>query len=223
MSLKISKIIRSNRRTVALQIQQDGCLVIRAPFYVSEKHIQKLVFKKSSWIREKKELIERKNSSLVQKRFVEGEEFLFLGRKYKLYLSERKRPVLAFDEGFCLSKYYSGCRRHAFINWYRKSAYNKFKERVDFYISAVKSGYKKINITGAKTRWGSCSAKGSLNFSWRLVMAPAWVVDYVVAHEVAHLIEKNHSRSFWDKVKILYPDYKKSRQWLKDNGHLLAI
>jgi len=223
MSLKISKIIRSNRRTVALQIQQDGCLVIRAPFYVSEKHLQSLVFKKSAWIHKKKKLIERKNNSLTQKEFVEGEEFLYLGQKYRLRLSERKRPVLAFDEGFFLSKYYPGCRRSIFVNWYRKSAYNNFKERADFYASAIKANYRRINITGAKTRWGSCSAKGNLNFSWRLVMAPDWVVDYVVAHEAAHLIEKNHSRSFWNKVETLYPDYQKSRQWLKDNGHLLII
>lgn len=83
--------------------------------------------------------------------------------------------------------------------------------------------YNKVNITNAQRRWGSCSAKGNLNFSWRLIMASLSVIDYVIVHELVHLEEKNHGRSFWTKVKLLMPDYKKHEDWLKKNGYLLTL
>ena len=76
----------------------------------------------------------------------------------------------------------------------------------------------RIRITDAKTCLGSCGYRGTLNFCWRLVLAPLWVVDYVVAHELAHLVERNHSRKFWQKVETIFPDYKKAHEWLKTNN-----
>jgi len=107
------------------------------------------------------------------------------------------------------------------MDWYKERAYEKISERVQWY--ALKNGfqYNKIKITQAQKRWGSCSSKGNLNFSWRLIMAPLPVVDYVVVHELAHLVEKNHSKAFWSKVKMLMTDYQKQQEWLKRNGHLL--
>ncbi len=83
--------------------------------------------------------------------------------------------------------------------------------------------YKSIRITSARTRWGSCSSKGNLSFTWRLVMAPPQVIDYVVAHELAHLQVRNHSPAFWQKVKTIMPDYLQYRRWLDAHGHLLTL
>ena len=80
-----------------------------------------------------------------------------------------------------------------------------------------------MKITNALKTWGSCSHQGNLNFTWRLIMAPLNVIDYVVVHELIHLDEKNHSRIFWDKVEILIPEYKGYKEWLKKNGHLLKL
>jgi len=223
MSVKISKIIRTNRKTIALQIKQDGCLIVRAPFCASGKFIKDLVFKKMFWIQKKKELIDQKNKNIVRKEFVDGEEFLYLGQPYRLRIVERKTPLLDLSAEFFLSKYCLGRAREIFVDWYREKAREKLKERVDFYALMIGKTYRRINITGAKSRWGSCSFKGNLNFSWRLIMAPDWVVDYVVVHEIFHLIEKNHSQRFWRRVAKLYPEYKKPRKWLKNNGHLLVI
>lgn len=83
--------------------------------------------------------------------------------------------------------------------------------------------YKSLKINNAKTRWGSCGSSGNLNFTWRLIMAPKKVVDYVIVHELAHLKQMNHSPKFWNEVKLIIPDYKNDELWLKRNGHLLYL
>ena len=96
-------------------------------------------------------------------------------------------------------------------------------ERVAFFARSqdVKPG--KLCISSARTRWGSCSAKGTLSFTWRLVMAPLDIIDYVVVHELCHLKEMNHSRAFWERVETILPDYKRRRKWLKENGGALRL
>ncbi|MFH1362083.1 MAG: M48 family metallopeptidase [bacterium] len=94
-------------------------------------------------------------------------------------------------------------------------------ERVAYYSALYRIKYSRIKINSAKKRWGSCSAKGNLNFSWRLAMVPLEVIDYVVVHELAHIVHRNHSKRFWALVAKLYPNYKACRKWLRHDGHLL--
>ena len=89
--------------------------------------------------------------------------------------------------------------------------------------AAFKQPFNRVFIKGQKTRWGSCSKQRNLSFNWRLVMAPLPVIDYVVAHELAHLVEMNHSRKFWALVEQIYPGYSLHRAWLKENGRLLTL
>ena len=83
--------------------------------------------------------------------------------------------------------------------------------------------YDKIIITGAMKRWGSCSSKGNLNFAWRLVMAPIDIIDYVVVHELSHIVHRNHSKRFWEQVETIFPDYKIKRKWLKEYGCTMVL
>jgi predicted metal-dependent hydrolase len=110
-----------------------------------------------------------------------------------------------------------------FKKWYQKQARAVISKRVDEIAKKYGFSYKQIRITSARTRWGSCSTRGSINFSWRLVMAPIDVIDYVVLHELVHTRIHNHSREFWAKVASIDPDYKQKRLWLKKNGHQLTI
>jgi predicted metal-dependent hydrolase len=96
-------------------------------------------------------------------------------------------------------------------------------ERVAWYAAKYGFTYKQVKITSAQTRWGSCSAKGTLSFAWRLVMAPVPEIDFVVVHELVHTVEKNHGKAFWAKVKAILPDYKQRIEWLEVNGHLLKL
>lgn len=106
---------------------------------------------------------------------------------------------------------------------YRKAAAEYFPKRVEFYIKQTGGSYNRISIRDQKTRWGSCSSNGSLNFNWRLMLAPPKVLDYVVVHELCHLSHMNHSKDFWNQVESIMPDYKIYRDWLKKNGSSLTL
>lgn len=221
--MEIKKIIRSKRKTISLQLNEDATLVVRAPFGVSEDTIERIILKHSNWIEKKKKEIKLRDLKFSKKELVNGEGFLYLGDYYRLWLVDYQEVPLNFKNGFYLSKKYLANAKEIFMDWYKERAYEKISERVQGY--ALKSGfqYNKIKITKAQKRWGSCSSKGNLNFSWRLIMAPLPVVDYVVVHKLVHLVEKNHSRAFWNKVKMLITDYKKHQEWLKKNRHLLRL
>lgn len=100
----------------------------------------------------------------------------------------------------------------------KKLAKQRLQEKVAFYCDKLGVTHRKITVRDTKSRWGSCAANGNLNFSWRLIMAPSFVLNYVVAHEVAHIREHNHSKAFWTIVAELDPDWKRARDWLNQNG-----
>jgi predicted metal-dependent hydrolase len=224
MGVEIDKIIRTKRKTIALQITDDGTLIVKAPFGVSEQTIKNVVIKHKDWIERKKKDILSRDPKFAEKEFVNGEGFLYLGKYYKLNIVNKQDAPLLFNNNyFYLLRDYLPVARDLFINWYKEKAYEKISERVEWYAKKRGFVYNKINITSANQRWGSCSSKGNLNFSWRLIMAPLPVIDYVVVHELVHLEERNHAKSFWSKVKMLMPEYEKHRDWLKRNGYLLRL
>ena len=219
----MKKIIRSKRKTISLQVSDNAALIVRAPFKVGDEIINRVILRHSNWIKKKKKEIQLRDIKFSKKEFVNGEGFIFLGDYYRLRLVENQEIPLDFENEFYLSKDYLVGAKEIFIDWYRKRAYEKISERVKWYAQKRGFKYNKINITNAQKRWGSCSCRNNLNFSWRLIMAPLPVVDYVVVHELVHLDEKNHSKVFWNKVKMLMTDYKKHQEWLKKSGHLLRL
>ncbi len=221
--IKIDKIIRSKRRTIALEVTRDASLIVRAPYRTSFDFIEKVVFKKRFWIKEKQEIVRDRRKKVIPKEFISGEGFLYLGNMYKLeFIDDLDMPIV-FNNGFKIARKNYDIAKEILIAWYKAQAYQKMSERVNWHSSSSGLTYNKIRISDAQKRWGSCSAKGNLNFSWRLIMAPLRVIDYVVVHELAHLEEKNHSKTFWNKIKIMQPDYEQHKDWLKENRHLLDI
>jgi len=223
VDIKIKEIIRTNRKSIAIQIMDDSSIVIRAPHNVSEDTINSIVSKNKYWIHQRKKEIESRDPKFSPKEYVNGEGFLYLGDFYKLTIVDNQNEPLIFKNGFYLSKNALPNARDVFIEWYKKEAYKKISERVEWYAKKEGYEYNKIKITNAQKRWASCSPLGNLNFSWRLIMSPLRVIDYVVIHELVHLKENNHSKSFWNKVKVIMSDYEKYDDWLKKNGHLLKI
>jgi predicted metal-dependent hydrolase len=142
---------------------------------------------------------------------------------YKLEFVDDLDMPIVFNNGFKIARKNYDIAKEILIGWYQEQAYQQISERVIWHSSLSGLKYNKIKLSGAQKRWGSCSVKGNLNFSWRLIMAPFRVIDYVVVHELAHLEEKNHSKRFWDKIKIMQPDYEQHKDWLKENRHLLDI
>lgn len=221
--IEINKIIRSKRRTFALEIAADASLIVRVPKRASLSLIQKIVSEKSSWIIKKQELIRQRHERTVQKRFVTGERFLCLGEWHKLNIVDNVIFPLTFDNDFYLSSACVEQAKELFTIWYKERAIEIITDRVEHYAFLLGLKYNKVKISNAQKRWGSCSVKGNLNFSWRLIMAPLEVIDYLVVHELFHLVELNHSSKFWSKVESVLPNYRQARQWLKDNSHLLVV
>ena len=114
-------------------------------------------------------------------------------------------------------------QRTALEQRYIAAAKEYFPKRVDYFSQFTGGSYNRITIRDQKTRWGSCSAKGTLSFNWRLMLAPPAILDYVVVHELCHLTYLDHSSAFWKKVESVYPDYRTARKWLKDHGHELVL
>jgi len=220
----IKEIIRSKRRTIALQITPEARLIIRAPHKVPLETIHKIVREKLPWILKKQLFVRENYRPPVAKQFAESESFLYLGQSYKLSIVKQATEPLVFNgcEFLLLEKYRFAAGR-VFAWWYKKEAYNLISKRVNFYAAVARVRYKSLKITGGRKRLGACSAKGAVNFSWRLTMTPMEVIDYVVAHELSHLKEHNHSKRFWRHVQILYPNYKMAQLWLKANSYLLTI
>jgi hypothetical protein len=210
------KIIRSRRKTIALIVERDGSLTVRAPLKTSQRLIDAFVNEKRAWIELRQE--QACKSYLPPHRYEEGETFYYLGQAHPLCYVLDQRPALVLDGVFRLDRRLRSTAERVFIAWYRKQARALIRQRLDQLAAQHGFHFERMRITSARTRWGSCSARGTLSFSWRLVMAPPAAVDYVVLHELVHLQHPNHSSAFWSRLEALMPDYKTHRSWLKKNG-----
>ncbi|MEZ0394937.1 MAG: SprT family zinc-dependent metalloprotease [Anaerolineales bacterium] len=216
------RLICSRRRTIALIVQNDGALVVRAPLRAPEEAIREFVARKADWIR-KQQARARRLAEATVRRYVDGETFFYLGQAYALKIVPPCRPALRLTEVFELSRSAQPQAEAVFVRWYRARAAEVLAERVEALARQHGFALKKVRITSARSRWGSCSPTGTLSFPWRLVMAPPAVIDYVVVHELVHLDIKNHSPAFWARVGEILPDYKKHVAWLRRNGRRLTL
>jgi predicted metal-dependent hydrolase len=228
MPIPIDRLVRTRRKTIALIVQRDGTLTVRAPLRMAERHIHEFVEAHADWIT--KNQVKVRAAAPPPKQYTEGETFLYLGKTYPLLIvpatmlraSPRQRPALTFDgASFRLAKSALPKAEEAFAHWYKAQATLVLFQRVVALATKYGFHYQKIRISSARTRWGSCSSKGTLSFTYRLVMAPPEVVDYVVVHELVHTKVKNHSKTFWNKVGEIMPEYKQHVAWLKKNGRFL--
>ena len=223
MPIIIDQLIRSRRRTIALIIQRDGGVMVRAPLRMAEGTIQEFVEKHAEWIHRKQAQFKASAPAPI-KCYVEGETFLFLGKAYPLTIVASQRPALTFSGGkFRLANSGLPKARRVFMHWYKVQALTVISERVLVHAKRNKFAYRKVRISSARTRWGSCSSTGTLSFTWRLVQAPLEVIDYVIAHELVHTQIRNHSPRFWQRLAEIMPEYKRYVSWLKKNGRMLSL
>jgi predicted metal-dependent hydrolase len=224
MQIQIDKLVRSKRRTIALIIERDGSFTVRAPLRTPHATIETFIQQKVDWItRTREKLKSTPGEPTLGKQYTDGEKFPFLGSFFDLKLVGSQKHSLHFDSGFTLSRAAQTKGEQVFTRWYRERAFEIISERVKRYSQQYNFTPKQVKVSSAKTRWGSCGPNGTLNFTWRLVMAPLDVIDYVVVHELAHLRVKNHSSKFWKVVESIYPEYKKQRKWLRENGRKLNL
>lgn len=174
------KVIRSNRKTVAIQVNSDLSVTVRAPKRASQKEIERILSEKEAWICKHLERFKKKKA------------------EYDALPIRRLTP----EE----------------LNVLADKALQLIPGRVEYFANIIGVTYGRITIRNQKTRWGSCSSKGNLNFNCLLMRAPSEVLDYVIVHELCHRKEMNHSKEFWREVEKVLPDYRESAKWLKEEG-----
>ena len=215
-------LIRTKRKTIALHIK-DGAVEVRAPLKMPKTDIDKFVVSKEKWIKDK--LAQSNERAKRRENFTlnYGDTALYLGKEYPITARSGDRVGFS-DEQFYLPPNLSPERiKAAVVQIYKMLAKRDLTDKVIGFAKQMNVTPIAVKINSAKTRWGSCSHKKSLNFSWRLIMADDDVVDYVVVHELAHITEMNHSERFWAIVESVLPDYKERQNQLKELTRRLGV
>ncbi|GAB6152791.1 SprT family zinc-dependent metalloprotease [Desulfosporosinus burensis] len=227
--------IRKSTRAkhVSITVGIDGVKVV-APVGVGDDRIIPVVEEKREWIFNKVEGLKLKNEHIQAKReLVSGVKLPFRGKDFTLRVLEYdgrytrvtfegERFVVYINKNLPLDKR-QGEIHKALERWYVVQAKEFFHSRLTVYKDRLGLDFNQVRLKNQKTRWGSCSRKGNLNLNWRLVMAPTFIVDYVVVHELCHLKIMNHSEEFWQLVESIIPDYKDRKRWLKQHGIELRL
>ncbi|MGM0499063.1 MAG: M48 family metallopeptidase [Bacillota bacterium] len=229
------KIIRSNRKTIGIIVNADQELTVRSPKKTSIRQIKSLLSKKEDWIIKKLSKLSEIKAPPSAKEFISGDNFLYLGKEYRLKLItepnlkqfkvELEKNKLLVHLPFKLKdkKERKDAVRDRLISWYRSQAKLKINELINIHKRSLEVEPNKIVIKKQKKRWGSCSSKKNLNFNWKIIMAPPAVIEYLVVHELVHLIHPNHAKVFWQTVAELIPNYEEQKEWLRINGRRLII
>lgn len=212
------QIIRSHRASISVQINREGKVIVKAPYLVPQFVINQFLHSKKEWI---DKTLAKVSRHLPKKRnYQEGEEFLFLGLPYKLhyYVGTEivvKNGKLLFPKAleFRIEK--------ELLEYFKKQAQDIIPKRVAQHAEKMKARYKNIFFSDTSSKWGTCFGDNTLQFNWRLIMAPLMVLDYVIIHELTHTTEKNHQDGFWRRVRLFTPAYRQHRKWLEENAHLL--
>ena len=218
------EVLRSKRKTSVLYIIGDE-LQIRVPNRVRDRKIVEILETKERWIRNK--VIQLQNQRITNKReFISGESFSLFGRNLYLKVLEGGKVGTQLIDDYLITTVRTseiGDLRKSRIKtylekWYIHEAYQKLEEKVMRYSKIIRVSPTEIKVRNYKTRWGSCDNKGRLTFNFNLIKAPHEIVDYVVIHELCHMIQPNHSKFFWNEVARFDPSFKNHKKWLKLNG-----
>ena len=221
MAIDIDILTRVSGKSIRLQITDDGKLSVRAPHLVPRFVINRFVQSRKDWItRSKKSVMLRARA--VKTSYRQGSEIRIAGKPYVLHITEGNRIVVAGSRIFFPRKFLSDVRFHL-KQWGRVFAKKLFTARLDIYSVKMGVTYKKISIRDMSSRWGSCSSTGAISFSYKLIFAELSIIDYIVVHELAHLLYQDHKKNFWNQVEKFYPHYKAARIWLRREGHVLQV
>ena len=199
---------------------------VRAPFLFSNKKIDELLKKKFNWIK-KNLAIQQNILSSIKKKYINGEEFKYLGKTYILKIIKDKNYNVKIKDNLLIvtTKNTEDIIkiRRLISKWFHEKSAVYFNRQTLFYAKENKIKVAAIKIREYKSRWGSCSIDSIITFNWRLIMAPPHVIKYVIIHELMHIKEYNHSPEYWRLVESLYPNKKKAQYWLIYNGKTLTI
>lgn len=213
-------IIRSRRKTLSISIDSFGRLIVRAPYDCSEERIFAFLNEKERWILQKQ--FEKAGAGMrLPPEDLDGYEFMLLGKNCRITLVKKRK--ISFDSEDRRVYLPIKNSRERLVTWLKANAKRIFTAVTEQKAQEMGVTFKSVTITSAKTRWGSCAYDNAIRYSFRLLYAPKDVIEYIVVHELAHTLHKDHSPAFWAEVEKYLPDYKAKRKWLEVHGILMEI
>lgn len=226
------RIRRSSRRkSLSICVYPDNSVVVAAPDRVSRSEIMRFVASKADWVHKRMDINREKQASVVPHRFVTGERLLCRGHEHVLEVEEGKTSGVALRGDDIIVRVRTDTPaelrgqmvKRQLSLWYSRLALQKIEERVRHYSAVIGVIPGSVRIKSLRSRWGSCSIRGGINFAWNIIMAPDPILDYLVVHELCHLVHHDHSAVYWQLVAAFIPDYRERRKWLRENGRKLTL
>ena len=216
----------TERQTTDIVIERDGVITVRPPRWMTPEQVDDTVLSKRMWIYRNLAEWRELNVGKVEREWVNGESFLYLGRQYRLQLVADQPVSLQLKNGrFCLSQSVllqgNAAAHHAFEAFYMAKGAAIIDKRVALYAAKVGVTPGKIAVKDIGFKWATCHRNGDLQFHWKCLLAPLTIVDYIVVHELCHLHRRDHSDAFWNEVDKVMPDYRTRKAWLRVNGATL--
>lgn len=218
------QVVRSSKRKkLTITVERDCTIVVHAPTITSDEMIEKIVASKRQWILEKINHPQKytPRPPAPGKEVVNGESALYLGREYRIEIDTTCIESIQFARHFLIPSGNQQDQRHMLKEWYITQAKETILPRVDRFARELGVSVALVKIVDNRYRWGSCTVNDNVNFNWRLIKAPMFVIEYVIYHELAHLLEANHTPRFWNIIRAKIPTADKAKNWLKVHGQLL--
>jgi predicted metal-dependent hydrolase len=228
------RVTRSSRRhrTISLAIESQAGLTVLAPAETSLRVIEDVTRKRSSWVLRRLEEVRSAAAHMSAREFVSGETILYLGRCYRLRIIETEEPPCCKLVGRWLELAInpqpnklkrSAAIRSKIIGWYRKRAQERIAEKLLYWSGLYGFEFGRFIVSSPEKRWGSCDSDNNIRINWRVMMVSPPLIDYVLAHELAHVIQKSHSDDFWRLLGSVMPDYDRRREELKRFGEQIVL
>jgi predicted metal-dependent hydrolase len=214
------QIKKSSRKTMSLSF--DGnVIIVKAPESFSESKIESYIRSNEIKITEALRLASVEADT---KNFIDGEDFYFLGKNYRLKIIDNDTSKLSLEGNyFIMGQFQDSDFKSIFEEWYSVELNKVLKERIEVYGKVFNLSPSKVTVENLKEKWGVCTPKGHIKINWRLAMAPLSIIDYIIIHELIHLEIKDHSKKFWNRLESIIPKYRSHVRWLKEHGNELNI
>ena len=222
----IEIVFSKKRKTISIQIKPDSIRVL-SNYWISKNSVREFILKKESWIRKK--LADQKLRVKPVTNLVNNEKLTLCGKNYTLKVNsetikepEIRSETIIISNNFKTRKIF-GSIESQILKQLKDFSFRILQKKTFEFSQIMNVRYNSVKIKNYKSRWGSCSSKGDISFNWKIIFAPENIIEYLVVHELSHLIHFNHSKLFWNKVEEFQYNYKENRKWLKENGYKLDL
>ena len=222
----IEIVFSKKRKTISIQIKPDSIRVL-STYWISENSVREFILKNESWIRKK--LADQKLRVKPVTNLVNNEKLTLCGKNYTLKVisepiiePEIRSETIIISNNFKTRKTF-GSIESQILKLLKDFSFRILQKKTFEFSQIMNVRYNSVKIKNYKSRWGSCSSKGDISFNWKIIFAPENIIEYLVVHELSHLIHFNHSKLFWNKVEEFQYNYKENRKWLKENGYKLDL